>query len=106
MPSYSYREAKIERLVLDPEYASMCLEYSFSEALKDAFVGGFLVSLEDVVEAARRRQGEFLEEDVLRQRLYNKLNTQENPTIEGVITALKEVGLTHEMKPANTQVPI
>lgn len=100
MPSDSYREWKIERLLQDPEYASMCLEYSFSEATRDGFVGGFLISLEDAVEAARRRQGEASEEDILRRQLHHKLNAQENHTVETITSALEEVGLTCEIKPA------
>lgn len=106
MPSYNYRESKIERLIEeDPEYTSMYLEYSFSEAIKDGFVGGFLVALEDVVKAASRRQGEASEEDILRQRLYHKLNSQESHTVETITSALEEVGLTHEIKSAKAQVP-
>jgi len=104
MPSYSYREAQIERLVSDAEYASLHLEVSFDEALKDGFIGGFLIALENVVEAASRRQSEPSTMDALQERLYHKLDKQANPTIESVISALKEVGLNHKLEPVSAQV--
>ncbi|MEL6489566.1 MAG: transcriptional regulator [Cyanobacteria bacterium J06634_6] len=104
MPSDSYRESKLQKLMEDPEYASMYLEYSLCEAMEDGFIGGFLVGLEDVVEAANRRQCEASKEDVLRQKLHNKLTTLENPTLESIISTLEEVGLTREMKPTRAQV--
>ncbi|MEM9946043.1 MAG: transcriptional regulator [Cyanobacteria bacterium P01_D01_bin.36] len=104
MPSYSYRETQIEKLASDAEYASLYLETSFSEASKDGFVGGFVVALENVVEASSRRQSEPVETDTLRQRLHQKLNERENLTLEVIIDVLKEVGLTHEIKPLSAQV--
>lgn len=104
MPSYSYREAQMERLIMDAEYASLYLEVSFDEALKDGFVGGFLIALETVVEAASRRQSEPSATVVLREKLYHKLNNQANLTIESVISALEEVGLTHKLEPVSAQV--
>ena len=104
MPSYSYREAQMERLIMDADYASLYLEMSFNEALKDGFVGGFLIALENVVEAASRRQSEPSATVTLQKRLYYKLDNQANPTIESVISALEEVGLTHKLEPVSAQI--
>ena len=103
MPSDSYRESKLKKLI-DPLYASAALECSFEEAQKDGFVGGFLVCLEDVVEAASRRQRELSHEDVLRQQLYQKLNGHENPNLETITAFLQELGLTHQLKPKSFQL--
>ena len=106
MPSDSYRDNLIERLTENAEYASLLLETALEDAFQDGFVGGFLLSLEDVVEAAEKRLGDPTEEDYLRARLYHNLSDKENHTLETVIAALKEVGLTYEMKPVNTQVSV
>ena len=105
MPSVSYRDGLMEKLSKDPEYASLYLETSFEEALKDEYVAGFLLGLEDVVEAAQNRKGTASETDTLRQQLYHLLSKQETHTLETIISALKEVGLNYEMKPASAQVP-
>ncbi len=105
MPSVSYRDDLIKRLSKDPEYASLYLETSFEEALKDGYVDGFLLGLEDVVEATQNRNSTASETDILRQRLHHILNKKETHTLNTIISALKEVGLTHEIKPASAQVP-
>lgn len=105
MPSVSYQDGLIKKLSNDPEYASLYLETSFEETLKDGYVDGFLLGLEDVVEAAQNRKGTASETNILRQRLYHLLVEKEAHTLETIISPLKEVGLTYEMKPVNTRVP-
>ncbi|MEL6350190.1 MAG: transcriptional regulator [Cyanobacteria bacterium J06627_28] len=104
MPSYSYRKAQVEKLIADADYTSLYLEVSFSEALKDGFVGGFLIALENAVEASNRRESKPTKADILRQQLYDELNPQEDLTIETVKSVLKKVGLTHKLKPESTPV--
>lgn len=50
MPTKSYLDDHLKRL-LDPEYASLYLAASFSEALEDGYIDGFLLALKNVVEA-------------------------------------------------------
>lgn len=104
MPSYNYRDSQLKRL-RDPEYASLYIEASFSEALKDGYVGGFLIALGNVVEAASHRQNKVAEVDVLRKRLYQNLSNYESPNTEIIIAELEAVGLTAEIKPVSAQVP-
>ncbi len=106
MPSDNYQDDLVKRLAKDPAYASLYLETSFEEALKDGFVDVFPLALEDVIAAAEMRQGNASETDILRQRLYQIISKQENLTVEDVVAALKEVGLNYEMKPAMAKVPI
>ncbi|MEL7071496.1 MAG: hypothetical protein AAGN15_22995 [Cyanobacteria bacterium J06581_3] len=104
MPSHNYREVQIERLSLDAEYASLYLEISFSEALQDSFVGGFLTALDNVVIAAERSPGAATETDILRARLHHSLSEHDCPTIDIILSAMETIGLTHALKPVSAQV--
>lgn len=97
MPTKSYRDDHMKRL-LDPEYASLYLAVSFSEALEDGYVDGFLLALKSVVEAASHRQSESSETDILRQRLYQSLSTSKDLTTDAISEELKVVGLTCELQ--------
>jgi DNA-binding phage protein len=103
MPTKSYLDDHLERL-LDPEYASLYLAASFSEALEDGYVDGFLLALKNVVKAASDRQEEPSETDILRQRLYQSLSKSENLTTDAITAALKAIGLTCELQPVPAPV--
>lgn len=104
MPTDSYRDDLIKRLIEDPEYASLYLKTVLSEALEDGYMDAFPLALKDVIEATENRQDVLSEVDVSRKRLYELLSEQKSLTPEATVSALEAVGLDLNLKPLEAQI--
>ena len=103
MPTKSYREGLLERLV-DTNYASQYLKSALDETLQDGDMKAFLLALKNIVDATESVQVIASKADISRQHLHRLLSGQGNPTIETLASVLDAVGLTIDFKPTSEHI--
>ena len=106
MPTKCYREGFLKKLE-DQEYASLYVETALEETIKDGDIRAFQSALNNVLEAAEKRQKDTKEIYLGRQCVYRELLSHKALTIEIAEAALKQVGIVPHVEPSrkNLQSP-
>lgn len=81
------------------EYAKVYLETAIEEYHKDGDKEAFFLALRDIAEAQGEMTKHSKKTNINRQRLYNPLSEQSNPTLDTLDNALHSLGFRISVEP-------